>query len=47
MIFVRVVIVQDAANYVKKAVTIATRYSTVRHQSQIKEGFVSYKVHEL
>lgn len=38
MIFVRVVIVQDAANYLKKACTIATRYSAVRHQSQIKEG---------
>jgi acyl-CoA oxidase len=36
MIFVRVVIVQDAAHYLRKAVTIATRYSAVRHQSQIK-----------
>ncbi|XP_060516308.1 probable peroxisomal acyl-coenzyme A oxidase 1 [Cylas formicarius] len=36
MIFVRVVLVQDAATYLKKAVTIATRYSAVRHQSQIK-----------
>jgi len=38
MIFVRVVIVEDAANYLRKAVTIATRYSAVRHQSQIEEG---------
>lgn len=36
MIFVRVVLVQDAANYLKKAITITTRYSAVRHQSQIK-----------
>lgn len=36
MIFVRVVLVQDAAFYLRKAVTIATRYSAVRHQSQIK-----------
>ncbi|XP_045482305.1 probable peroxisomal acyl-coenzyme A oxidase 1 [Harmonia axyridis] len=36
MIFVRVVLVADAAFYLKKAVTIATRYSAVRHQSQIK-----------
>lgn len=38
MIFVRVVIVEDAAQYLKKAVIIATRYSAVRRQSQIKEG---------
>lgn len=36
MIFVRVVLVQDAANYLKKAAIIATRYSAVRRQSQIK-----------
>ncbi|XP_050313924.1 probable peroxisomal acyl-coenzyme A oxidase 1 [Anthonomus grandis grandis] len=36
MIFVRVVLVQDAATYLKKAVTIATRYSAVRRQCQIK-----------
>ncbi|KAJ8926828.1 hypothetical protein NQ314_020678 [Rhamnusium bicolor] len=30
------VLVQDVATYLKKAVTIATRYSAVRHQSQIK-----------
>lgn len=36
MIFVRVVLVQDCATYLKKACTIATRYSAVRHQSQIK-----------
>lgn len=38
MIFVRVIIVQDAAHYLRKAATIATRYSAVRHQSLIKEG---------
>lgn len=38
--FVRVVIVQDAASFLKKAVTIATRYSAVRHQSELKPGFV-------
>ncbi|CAG9855181.1 unnamed protein product [Phyllotreta striolata] len=36
MIFVRVVLVQDAATYLKKACTIATRYSAVRHQSKIR-----------
>ncbi|CAH0562111.1 unnamed protein product [Brassicogethes aeneus] len=36
MIFVRVVLVQDCASYMKKAVTIATRYSAVRHQSEMK-----------
>ncbi|CAH1980508.1 unnamed protein product [Acanthoscelides obtectus] len=36
MIFVRVVLVQDAATYLKKASIIATRYSAIRHQSQIK-----------
>lgn len=36
MIFVRVVLVQDAATYLKKSVTIATRYSAVRRQCQIK-----------
>lgn len=35
MIFVRVVLVQDAATYLKKAAIITTRYSAVRHQSQI------------
>ena len=35
MIFVRVAIVQDATLHLRKAVTIATRYSAVRHQSQI------------
>lgn len=38
MMFVRVVIVQDAAQYIRKAVTIATRYSAVRHQSELKSG---------
>ncbi|CAG9759255.1 unnamed protein product [Ceutorhynchus assimilis] len=36
MIFVRVVLVQDAATYLKKAAIIATRYSAVRRQCQIK-----------
>jgi acyl-CoA oxidase len=35
MMFVRVVIVRDMANYLSKAVTIATRYSAVRRQSPI------------
>lgn len=42
MIFVRVVLVADAASYLKKAVTIATRYSAVRHQSQIKPEWVEH-----
>lgn len=36
MMFVRVVIVQDMSIYLRKAVTIAIRYSAVRHQSQIR-----------
>lgn len=35
MMFVRVVIVRDMANYLSKAATIATRYSAVRRQSPI------------
>lgn len=35
MMFVRVVIVKDMANYLSKAATIATRYSAVRRQSPI------------
>lgn len=35
MMFVRVVIIRDMANYLSKAVTIATRYSAVRRQSPI------------
>jgi len=35
MMFVRVVIIKDMANYLSKAVTIAARYSTVRRQSPI------------
>ncbi|CAH2049992.1 unnamed protein product, partial [Iphiclides podalirius] len=38
MVFVRVVIVFDMVNYLSKAVTIATRYSAVRRQSQLKQG---------
>lgn len=36
MMFVRVVLVKDMCNYMAKAVTIATRYSAVRRQSQPK-----------
>lgn len=35
MMFVRVVIIRDVANYLSKAVTIVTRYSAVRRQSPI------------
>lgn len=35
MMFVRVVIIRDVANYLSKAATIATRYSAVRRQSPI------------
>uniref|UniRef100_A0A1L8DZK4 Acyl-coenzyme A oxidase n=1 Tax=Nyssomyia neivai TaxID=330878 RepID=A0A1L8DZK4_9DIPT len=35
MMFVRVVIVRDMANYLSKAVTVAVRYSAVRRQSPI------------
>lgn len=35
MMFVRVVIIRDMANYLSKAATIATRYSAVRRQSPI------------
>ncbi|CAK1601685.1 unnamed protein product [Parnassius mnemosyne] len=38
MVFVRVVIVYDMVNYLSKAVTIATRFSAVRRQSQLKAG---------
>ncbi|XP_049873339.1 probable peroxisomal acyl-coenzyme A oxidase 1 [Pectinophora gossypiella] len=38
MVFVRVVIVFDMANHFAKAATIATRYSAVRRQGQIKAG---------
>ncbi|XP_068627015.1 acyl-coenzyme A oxidase 1-like [Battus philenor] len=36
MMFVRVMLVHDVCNYMAKAVTIATRYSAVRRQSQLK-----------
>jgi acyl-CoA oxidase len=36
MMFVRVVIIKDMANYLSKAVTIALRYSMVRRQSPIE-----------
>ncbi|XP_072946882.1 acyl-coenzyme A oxidase 1-like [Epargyreus clarus] len=38
MVFVRVVIVFDMVNYLSKAVTIATRFSAVRRQCQMKAG---------
>ncbi|XP_071441576.1 acyl-coenzyme A oxidase 1 [Hetaerina americana] len=38
MVFVRVVIVQDCATFLSKAVTIATRYSAVRRQSELVPG---------
>ncbi|XP_046383473.1 probable peroxisomal acyl-coenzyme A oxidase 1 [Ischnura elegans] len=38
MVFVRVVIVQDCATFLSKAVTIATRYSAVRRQSEYVPG---------
>lgn len=38
MMFVRVVLVKDASNHLGKAVTIATRYSAVRRQSERKPG---------
>jgi acyl-CoA oxidase len=39
MIFVRVVIVRDlVCSYVSKAAIIATRYSCVRRQSELKPG---------
>lgn len=37
MILMRVVIVENAADYLKRAVVIATRYSAVRRQSKLKE----------
>ncbi|KAK6618015.1 hypothetical protein RUM44_002457 [Polyplax serrata] len=38
MMFVRVVLIRDAANMLGKAVTIATRYSAVRRQSEMTPG---------
>jgi acyl-CoA oxidase len=35
MVFIRVSIILDTAQYISKAVTIATRYSMVRRQSPI------------
>lgn len=35
MVFVRVVICRDMANYLSKSATIAVRYSAVRRQSPI------------
>lgn len=38
MVFVRVVVCQDVTLNLRKAVTIATRYSCVRRQSELKPG---------
>ncbi|KAL0267839.1 UNVERIFIED_CONTAM: hypothetical protein PYX00_009994 [Menopon gallinae] len=38
MMFVRVLLAKDAAGHLGKAVTIATRYSAVRRQSEMKPG---------
>ncbi|XP_046652365.1 probable peroxisomal acyl-coenzyme A oxidase 1 [Daphnia pulicaria] len=38
MVFVRVVVCQDMTTNLRKAVTIATRYSCVRRQSELKPG---------
>ncbi|XP_046436827.1 probable peroxisomal acyl-coenzyme A oxidase 1 [Daphnia pulex] len=38
MVFVRVLVIRDVAVQLRKAVTIATRYSCVRHQSELKPG---------
>jgi hypothetical protein len=44
MIFVRVSLVKNvAAAFLSKAVTIATRYSAVRRQSEMKPGYVTIK----
>ena len=43
MIFVRVSIVQDAATHLRKAVTIATRYSAIRRQ--VNKTYGEMKVH--
>lgn len=41
MVFVRVAICFDAHRQLQRAVTIATRYSAVRHQSELVPGLVS------
>ncbi|CAO1335553.1 unnamed protein product [Diamesa hyperborea] len=46
MMFVRVVIIRDMSSYMTKAVTIATRYSTVRRQSPINPNEPEPKVLE-
>lgn len=38
MVFVRVLVVQEMTRIAAKACTIATRYSCVRHQSELKPG---------
>ena len=38
MVFVRVAICHDACRQLQRAVTIATRYSAVRHQSELVPG---------
>ncbi|CAG0897403.1 unnamed protein product [Darwinula stevensoni] len=44
MVFVRVMICRDMCNQLKKAVTIATRYSAVRRQSEISPGYGKYNI---
>lgn len=44
MMFVRVVIVRDMANYLSKAVTVAIRYSAVRRQSPINPDLPEVQV---
>ncbi|XP_059081404.1 probable peroxisomal acyl-coenzyme A oxidase 1 [Tigriopus californicus] len=46
MIFVRVCIVEDACLNLKKSVTIAARYSCVRHQSELLPGAAEPKIME-
>jgi acyl-CoA oxidase len=46
MMFVRVVILKDMANYLSKAVTIALRYSMVRRQSPIEPNKPEPKIIE-
>ena len=38
MVFVRAMIVYDVARGLAQASTIATRYSAIRHQSEMKPG---------
>lgn len=40
MVFIRSMIVSQSAQALSKACTIAIRYSSVRHQSEIRPGLV-------